>query len=127
MFLKSLYVVRYTVEPAFGLGTHPAHLKLSVHAYLSFREYQRETPDSKGRSEKRKRDYAGKISKPGEGGGLSPNPTSRCPLTKLFLACQNHSAVLKHVLQKRGINLNTSRYFLLGKSRGNARNVPIKY
>ena len=45
------------------------------------------------------------------GGGGWPKPTSWCLLTKLFLACQNDSDVLKHVLQKGGrwylINFNT--------------------
>ena len=45
------------------------------------------------------------------GGGVWPKPTSWCLLTKLFLACQNDSEVLKHVLQKGGrwylINFNT--------------------
>ena len=40
---------------------------------------------------KKKRDYVGKI--PKLGGGL---------FTKLFLACQNDSEVLKHGLQKGG-------------------------
>ena len=42
----------------------------------------------------------GKI--PKLGGGVWPKPTSWCLFTKLFLACQNDSEVLKHVLQKGG-------------------------
>ena len=62
----------------------------------------------KGRYQK-KRDYVGKI--PKLGWWVWPKPTSWCLLTKLFLACQNDSEVLKHVLQKGGrwylINFNT--------------------
>ena len=58
---------------------------------------------------RKKRDYVGKI--PKLGGWVWPKPTSWCLLTKLFLACQNDSEVLKHVLQKGGrwylINFNT--------------------
>ena len=63
----------------------------------------------KGRGQKKKRDYVGKF--PNWGGGVWPKPTSWCLFTKLFLACQNDSEVLKHVLQKGGrwylINFNT--------------------
>ena len=63
----------------------------------------------KDRYQRKKRDYVGKI--PKLRGGVWPKPTSWCLLTKLFLACQNDSEVLKHVLQKGWrwylINFNT--------------------
>ena len=40
-----------------------------------------------------------------QGGGVRHEPTSWCLLTKLFLACQNYSDLLKHVLQKGGSDM----------------------
>ena len=51
--------------------------------------------DAKGRLQK-KRENVGILKK--QGGGL-PKSQFFCKLTKCFLACQNHSEVLKHVLQ----------------------------
>ena len=48
-------------------------------------------------------------------GEVSPNSTTSCQLTKLFLARQNHSEGLKHVWQKWGSDMWsiwTRRYFL---------------
>ena len=52
--------------------------------------------------EKKLRDYLGIFHiKGGKGGGL-PNSQNFCKLTKCFFACQIHSEVLKHVLQRGG-------------------------
>ena len=87
----------------FREGTRPMPQKVFPHPTV------RAPSASKERCQRKKRDYVGKI--PKLTGGVWPKPTSWCLLTKLFLACQNDSEVLKHVLQKGGrwylINFNT--------------------
>ena len=52
----------------------------------------------KGASQKKIRDFLGVFP---YGGGGSPQSQNFFDLNKKFLVCQNHSEVLKHVLQKR--------------------------
>ena len=54
----------------------------------------------KGRSQKENTGLLGDFSQHG-GRGL-PNSQNFCKLTKYFFACQIHSEVLKHVLQRGG-------------------------
>ena len=54
----------------------------------------------KGRSPREKRDYVGKISKQE---GVWPKPT-----TKLFLACQNHSEMLRGGIKKNQVFFGVS-------------------
>ena len=51
----------------------------------------------RGDIQKKQRDFLGIF--PKEGGGGLFNSQNFCKFTKLFLVCQNHSQVPKHVLQ----------------------------
>ena len=54
-------------------------------------------------TQKKIRDYLGTF--PNMGGEGLPNSENFCKLTKYFFACQIHSEVLKHVLQRGGGNI----------------------